>query len=93
MENVTPEQKAEQQIAALRAFYDLFIDQLREIVRTEIAVALEGKSKVVSASDADTINATEEAKEIFTEHRLRNTCTFQQQRFGDYVKRANYHSA
>ncbi len=67
MKTVTPEQKAEQQIDALRALYDLFVDQLKEIVRTEIAAAMEGKSKAVSASDATTINVTEKAKEVLTE--------------------------
>ena len=64
---VTPDQKAEQQIDALRALYDLFINQLKEIVRTEIADALEGKSKAVGTNDATAINATEEAKGVFTE--------------------------
>jgi len=51
----------------LRAFYDQFIDQLKEIVRTEIAAAMEEKSKAVSAFDATTSNVTEEAKEVLTE--------------------------
>lgn len=67
MKNVTPEQKTGQQIDALRAFYDLFIDEIREIVRTEIAAALGGKAEAVNAGDADTINVTDKAKEVFTD--------------------------
>ena len=64
--SVTPEQRAEQRIDALRTLYDQFIDQLREIVRTEIAAALEGKSEAIGVSDAATINTPDETKEIFT---------------------------
>ena len=68
------QQRAESDIDALIAQYDLqtyagtrFTDRLKEIVRTAIANALEAQAEAVGTNDAAAINATEKAKEVFTE--------------------------
>ena len=71
------QQRAESDIDALIAQFDLqtyagtrFTDRLKEIVRTASANAVEARAEAVGTNDAAAINATNEAKGVFTEQQV-----------------------